>query len=75
MITHEVGVLGQVDCLQSQAPEPLPPIHGFILSWRCTTTTRLTSPLSVHQISHTTFSTLQNKKQKAYTNPQELAPT
>lgn len=48
MIAHEVGILGKVDSLQRQTPEPLPAIDCFILRRCSTAASRLTAPLPVH---------------------------
>lgn len=53
MITHKIGVLGEVDRLQGQAPEPLASINGFILRRGSASAPWLATPFSVHRIALT----------------------
>lgn len=48
VVAHEVGVLGQVDRLQRQPPQPLPPVDRLILRRGGPAAPGLRSPVPIH---------------------------
>lgn len=44
MVSHKIGVLGEVNGLQGQAPKPLPAINGLVLGRGSTSAAGLTTP-------------------------------
>ena len=48
MITHEIGIFGEINSLESKPSETLPPVDGFILGGGGATGPWLRAPVSVH---------------------------
>lgn len=48
VVPHEIRIFGQIDGLQGQPPEPLPPVDGLILSGGGAAAAGLRTPFSVH---------------------------
>lgn len=48
MITHEIGIFGEINSLESKSSETLPPIDGLILGGGGATAPWLRTPVSVH---------------------------
>ena len=50
MVSHEVGVLGEVDGLHGEAAEALPPVDGLILGGGGAAAAGLGAPLAIHGV-------------------------
>lgn len=50
MVAHEVGVLGEVDGLEGEAAEALPPVDGLILGGGGAAAAGLRAPLAIHGV-------------------------
>lgn len=50
MVAHEIGVLGEVDGLERQAAEALPPVDGLILGGGGAAAAGLGAPLAIHGV-------------------------
>jgi len=50
VVAHEVGVLGEVDGLESEAAEALPPVDGLILGGGGAAAAGLGAPLAIHGV-------------------------
>jgi hypothetical protein len=48
VVAHEIGVLGEVDGLEGQAAEALPPVDGLILRGGGAAAAGLGAPLAIH---------------------------
>ena len=48
MVSHEIGVFGEIDGLEGQPAEALAAVDGFVLGGGGTTTAGLRTPFSVH---------------------------
>lgn len=51
MIAHEIRIFGEINSLESEPPETLPPVDGFILGGGSATAAWLRTPVSVHAAS------------------------
>lgn len=50
VVAHEVGVLGEVDGLEGEAAEALPPVDGLILGGGGAAAAGLRAPLAIHGV-------------------------
>lgn len=50
MVAHEIGILGEVDGLEGQAAEALPPVDGLILRGGGAAAAGLGAPLAIHGV-------------------------
>lgn len=50
VVAHEVGVLGEVDGLEGEAAEALPPVDGLILGGGGAAAAGLGAPLAIHGV-------------------------
>lgn len=55
MVAHEIGVLGEVDGLEGQAAEALPPVDGLILGGGGAAAAGLGAPLAIHGVRSVWF--------------------
>lgn len=48
MVSHEIGIFGEIDGLEREPSKPLSPVDGFVLGRGSASAPRLRSPVSIH---------------------------